>query len=66
MNHFFRYPKGLPDHGDCLRFEDQYITKEKKNLKDSIADMIASGIRCYDSDSDNEDSDDLEKTVKNH
>ena len=50
------YPKGLPDHGDCLRFEGRYITKEKKNLKDSISDMIGNGIRGYDSDGNDEDN----------
>jgi hypothetical protein len=34
------YPKGLPDLGDCLRFEGHYSTKEKKNLKDTLSDII--------------------------
>ncbi len=54
------YPEGLPDHGDCIGFEGQYITKEKKNLKDSISDMIANGVRGYDSDGDGEDNSEID------
>ena len=53
------YPKGLPDHGDDLRLEGRYILKENKNLKDSIFDIIANGVRGYDSYGD-EDEDNSE------
>ncbi len=36
---FQAYPKGLPELGDCARFEGHYSTKEKK-LKDVIPDII--------------------------
>ncbi len=58
------YPKGLPDLGDCLRFEGQYITKEKKKLKDSISDMIANGVRGYDSENNNKDEGNSERGSK--
>ena len=57
------YPKGLPNHGDCLILESQYTTKEKKNLKDSISDMIANGVREYDSNN-NKDKDNSERDGK--
>lgn len=55
------YPKGLPDHGECLRLEGHYIAKEKKKkLSDSIGDMIASGGHI---DEDNEpEKDDNKKS----
>jgi hypothetical protein len=34
------YPKGLPELGDCTRFEGHYSTKDKKTLKDTIVDII--------------------------
>jgi hypothetical protein len=34
------YPKGLPELGDCTRFEGHYSAKDKKKLKDTIADII--------------------------
>ncbi len=34
------YPKGLPEIGDCARFEAHYSTKDKKKLKDVIPDII--------------------------
>ena len=37
---FQAYPKGLPELGDCARFEGYYITKDKKKLKDVIPDII--------------------------
>jgi len=34
------YSKGLPDLGDCTRFEARYITKDKKKLKDVIWEIM--------------------------
>ncbi len=52
------YPKGLPDHGECLRLEGHYIAKEKKKkLSDSICDMIAHGGHMdEDNESEKDDS----------
>ncbi len=58
------YPNGLPDLGDCLRFEGQYITKEKKKLKDSISDMIANGVRDYDSNNNKDGENNSERDSK--
>jgi hypothetical protein len=34
------YPKGLPELGECTRVEGHHSTTEKKNLKDTISDII--------------------------
>ena len=56
------YPKGLPDHGECLRFEGQYVSKYKKNLKDSISGMITNGDYMNNSNETENEYDNSKKT----
>lgn len=47
---FQAYPKGIPDIGECTRFEGHYNTKEDKELKDIIPDVIDKGNNSNDSE----------------
>jgi hypothetical protein len=35
------YPKGLPELGDCTRFENRFTTKKKVNMVDTLADIVS-------------------------
>ena len=37
------YPKGIPELGNCTRFEGQYSTNRKERLVDKIAEIVGGG-----------------------